>query len=179
MDEELKIVRGNDFYLRVPVRMKYLEHGTRNSRVIKERDCPLGECSEVEVYVVDSCGCKRCMPFTIEGKGINVLVVHVEHCLCAGRYGIEIQAKYDGRQMRCYERRAFRLVEDDGKSYLTPAVFEGGQEYILTTMWMLWAAPSYPELHLELNGMRLVMTGTVDCGEMRLDEQGRLVLIYN
>ena len=173
----MKIVRGNDFFLRVPVRMRYI-HSAPTGREILERDFPLGDASTLKVYVVNSDGCLIPMPFTIDPQAGHVLLIHVKHCLCPGRYGIEIHCTYDGRELRCYEKRRFRLVEDDGKSYLSPAIFEGGQEYILKACSMLWAAPSYPCLELQLNGMRLVMTGTVDNGEMMLDENGKLVLVY-
>ncbi len=179
MEDELKIVRGNDFYLRVLLRMKYVSEDMYGHRVISEKDCPLDEATELRVFVVNSDGCRIEVPYAIQGSSHHVLVLHVKHHLCCGRYGIEVVCIIDGRQIRCYEKRCFRIVEDDGKSYLSLATFEGGQEYVLTMKMMLWAAPSYPELHLELNGMRLVMTGTVDNGEMRLDDQGRLVLVYN
>lgn len=97
-----KIVKGNDFTLRIPV-MKMVE-GTAQA-------FPLPACTDVVVQV---CNQFRRIPlaFTIDVKEDNVLLARVEgDKMSLGTYAIEVKGKIFGNDWRSNEYPQFSIVE--------------------------------------------------------------------
>lgn len=96
-----KIVKGNDFTLRIPV-MKMVEG--------KPQAFPLPACTDVVVHV---CNQFRRIPlaFTIDVKEDNVLLARVEgDKMSLGTYAIEVKGKIFGNDWRSNEYPQFALV---------------------------------------------------------------------
>lgn len=96
-----KIVKGNDFTLRIPV-MKMVEG--------KQQAFPLPACTDVVVQV---CNQFRRIPlaFTIDVKEDNVLLARVEgDKMSLGTYAIEVRGKIFGNDWRSNEYPQFSIV---------------------------------------------------------------------
>lgn len=96
-----KIVKGNDFTLRIPV-MKMVEG--------KQQAFPLPACTDVMVQV---CNQFRRIPlaFTIDVKEDNVLLARVEgDKMSLGTYAIEVKGKIFGNDWRSNEYPQFSIV---------------------------------------------------------------------
>lgn len=96
-----KIVKGNDFTLRIPV-MKMVEG--------KQQAFPLPACTDVVVQV---CNQFRRIPlaFTIDVKEDNVLLARVEgDKMSIGTYAIEVKGKIFGNDWRSNEYPQFSIV---------------------------------------------------------------------
>ncbi len=96
-----KIVKGNDFTLRIPV-MKMVEG--------QQQAFPLPACTDVVVQV---CNQFRRIPlaFTIDVKEDNVLVARVEgDKMSLGTYAIEVKGKIFGNDWRSNEYPQFSIV---------------------------------------------------------------------
>lgn len=96
-----KIVKGNDFTLRIPV-MKMVEG--------KQQAFPLPACTDIMVQV---CNQFRRIPlaFTIDVKEDNVLLARVEgDKMSLGTYAIEVKGKIFGNDWRSNEYPQFSIV---------------------------------------------------------------------
>lgn len=96
-----KIVKGNDFTLRIPV-MKMVEG--------QAQDFPLPACTDVVVQV---CNQFRRIPlaFTIDVKEDNVIIARVEgDKMSLGTYAIEVKGKIFGNDWRSNEYPQFSIV---------------------------------------------------------------------
>ena len=97
-----KIVKGNDFTLRIPV-MKMVDG--------QAQAFPLPACTDVVVHV---CNQFRRIPlaFTIDVKEDNVLIARVEgDKLNLGNYAIEVKGKIFGNDWRSNEYPQFSIVD--------------------------------------------------------------------
>lgn len=97
-----KIVKGNDFTLRIPV-MKMVDG--------QAQAFPLPACTDVVVHV---CNQFRRIPlaFTIDVKEDNVLIARVEgDKLSLGTYAIEVKGKIFGNDWRSNEYPQFSIVD--------------------------------------------------------------------
>ena len=102
-----KIVKGNDFTLRIPV-MKMVEG--------QAQAFPLPACTDVVVQV---CNQFRRIPlaFTIDVKEDNVLIARVEgDKMSLGTYSIEVNGKIFGNDWRSNEYPQFAIVSNNADS---------------------------------------------------------------
>lgn len=175
--ENLKIVRGNDFYLMVPVRRIVFANDEYGDKVRLEERVELNDCSVLAVCLIDENEHRLPLSFTVTDGDDSELTVKVRgrEILC-GWYGLEVKGMLGGRHWRSYERKVFKIVENNGKSYVDGDMYAGERSYQVDTMWMLYAAPSYPHLFLDPEKMTLNMVGTIENGETYLDENGKLCL---
>ena len=99
-----KIVRGNDFMLRVPVRR--IVNGE------KER-FPLPACEEIEVNLVNAYR-RRKMPHTIGVEDDSLLEVRVQSSeMALGAYALEVKGKLFGCSWRSNEYEQLQLVDNN------------------------------------------------------------------
>lgn len=175
--EGLRIVRGNDFHLEVPVRKIVFTTDESGDPVRVEQRIELSDCSVIQVSLVDANECKIPLAFAVTEEDDSKLLVKVDakyqHC---GWCGLEVLGTLNGRRWRSYERKVFKIVENNGKSYVDGALYKGERSYQVDTMWVLYANTTYPNLHLDLDHMTLNQVGTVENGETYIDDSGHLCL---
>lgn len=109
-----KIVRGNDFTLRVPVRK--IVNGEQVS-------FPLTDCTDIAVHVVSKYK-RTALPYTIDKESDDVLLADVDGTtLSLGTYALEVTGKLEDANWRSYEYEQFAIVDNNASS---DTVFEGG-----------------------------------------------------
>lgn len=174
----LQIVEGNDFYLMVPVRKIVFVKDSRGKEVKVKDRIPLEDCLNLTVHAIDhDTGKCISLPFTISEDDDSMLITKVKsNAVHQGWYGLEVKGTYDGRKIRSYEQKVFKIVENNGKSFVSGMMYEGEQSYQIDTMWMLYACPGYAHLYIDLDTMNLIQVGVVDEGRMYLDENGKLCM---
>ncbi len=175
--ENLRIVRGNDFYLMIPVRRIIFTTDEYSNDVPLQERMYLSECSVLEAHLIGEDERPTPLPFTVSQDDDSQLVVKVLGAnLSVGWYGIEIVGTFQGRRFRSYERKVFKVVENNAKGYASGSMYAGESSYQIDTMWMLYACPHYPHFRLNVDDMTLVQEGTVENGEMYLDDNGKLCM---
>lgn len=107
-----KIVRGNDFTLRIPV--KKIVNGEQVS-------FPLTDCTDIAVHVVSKYK-RTALPYTIDKESNDVLLADVT-ALSLGTYALEVTGKLEDANWRSYEYEQFAIVDNNASS---DTVFEGG-----------------------------------------------------
>lgn len=109
-----KIVRGNDFTLRIPV--KKIVNGEQVS-------FPLTDCTDIAVHVVSKYK-RTALPYTIDKESNDVLLADVDGtALSLGTYALEVTGKLEDANWRSYEYEQFAIVDNNASS---DTVFEGG-----------------------------------------------------
>lgn len=109
-----KIVRGNDFTLRIPV--KKIVNGEQVS-------FPLTDCTDIAVHVVSQYK-RTALPYTIDKESHDVLLADVDGtALSLGTYGLEVTGVSEGANWRSYEYEQFAIVDNNASS---DTIFEGG-----------------------------------------------------
>jgi hypothetical protein len=109
-----KIVRGNDFTLRIPV--KKIVNGEQVS-------FPLTDCTDIAVHVVSQYK-RTALPYTIDKESNDVLLADVDGtALSLGTYALEVTGVLEGANWRSYEYEQFAIVDNNASS---DTVFEGG-----------------------------------------------------
>lgn len=89
-----KIVRGNDFTLRIPV--KKIVNGEQVS-------FPLTDCTDIAVHVVSQYK-RTALPYTIDKESNDVLLADVDGTtLSLGTYALEVTGVLEGANWRSYE----------------------------------------------------------------------------
>lgn len=173
MKRPLAIVRGNDFSLTVPVRSIVFAPNDYGGISRGYLDVALDQCEILNVRTVCECEMKRDVPFAVVGSDLKIKIAAEYPC---GWYGIEVTFTIAGQRFRSYERKVFKIVENNGKSYVSGEQYEGELSYQVDIMWTLYALESTPALVLNIDTMNLEMYGTVASGEMFIDENGKLCL---
>lgn len=93
-----KIVRGNDFTLRIPV--KKIVNGEQVS-------FPLTDCTDIAVHVVSKYK-RTALPYTIDKESNDVLLADVDGTtLSLGTYALEVTGVLEGANWRSYEYEQF------------------------------------------------------------------------
>lgn len=109
-----KIVRGNDFTLRIPV--KKIVNGEQVS-------FPLTDCTDIAVHVVSQYK-RTALPYTIDKESNDVLLADVDGtALSLGTYALEVTGVSEGANWRSYEYEQFAIVDNNASS---DTIFEGG-----------------------------------------------------
>lgn len=109
-----KIVRGNDFTLRIPV--KKIVNGEWVS-------FPLSDCTDIAVHVVSKYK-RTALPYTIDKESDDVLLADVDGtALSLGTYALEVTGKLEDANWRSYEYEQFAIVDNNASS---DTIFEGG-----------------------------------------------------
>ena len=109
-----KIVRGNDFTLRIPV--KKIVNGEQVS-------FPLTDCTDIAVHVVSQYK-RTALPYTIDKESNDVLLADVDGTtLSLGTYALEVTGVLEGANWRSYEYEQFAIVDNNASS---DTIFEGG-----------------------------------------------------
>ena len=110
-----KIVRGNDFTLRIPV--KKIVNGEQVS-------FPLTDCTDIAVHVVSKYK-RTALPYTIDKESNDVLLADVDGTtLSLGTYALEVTGVLEGANWRSYEYEQFAIVDNNASS---DTVFETTQ----------------------------------------------------
>lgn len=110
-----KIVRGNDFTLRIPV--KKIVNGEQVS-------FPLSDCTDIAVHVVSKYK-RTALPYTIDKESDDVLLADVDGTvLSLGTYALEVTGVLEGANWRSYEYEQFAIVDNNANS---DTVFETTQ----------------------------------------------------
>ena len=110
-----KIVRGNDFTLRIPV--KKIVNGEQVS-------FPLTDCTDIAVHVVSQYK-RTALPFSIDKESNDVLLADVDGTtLSLGTYALEVTGVLEGANWRSYEYEQFAIVDNNASS---DTVFETTQ----------------------------------------------------
>lgn len=110
-----KIVRGNDFTLRIPV--KKIVNGEQVS-------FPLTDCTDIAVHVVSKYK-RTALPYTIDKESDDVLLADVDGtALSLGTYALEVTGKLEDANWRSYEYEQFAIVDNNANS---DTVFEKTQ----------------------------------------------------
>lgn len=109
-----KIVRGNDFTLRIPV--KKIVNGEQVS-------FPLTDCTDIAVHVVSQYK-RTALPYTIDKESNDVLLADVDGmALSLGTYALEVTGVLEGANWRSFEYEQFAIVDNNASS---DTIFEGG-----------------------------------------------------
>lgn len=109
-----KIVRGNDFTLRIPV--KKIVNGEQVS-------FPLTDCTDIAVHIVSQYK-RTALPYTIDKESNDVLLADVDGTtLSLGTYALEVTGVLEGANWRSYEYEQFAIVDNNASS---DTVFEDG-----------------------------------------------------
>lgn len=102
-----KIVRGNDFTLRIPV--KKIVNGEQVS-------FPLTDCTDIAVHVVSQYK-RTALPYTIDKESNDVLLADVDGtALSLGTYALEVTGVLYGANWRSYEYEQFAIVDNNASS---------------------------------------------------------------
>lgn len=102
-----KIVRGNDFTLRIPV--KKIVNGEQVS-------FPLTDCTDIAVHVVSQYK-RTALPYTIDKESNDVLLADVDGTtLSLGTYALEVTGVSEGANWRSYEYEQFAIVDNNASS---------------------------------------------------------------
>lgn len=102
-----KIVRGNDFTLRIPV--KKIVNGEQVS-------FPLTDCTDIAVHVVSKYK-RTALPFSIDKESNDVLLADVDGtALSLGTYALEVTGVLEGANWRSYEYEQFAIVDNNASS---------------------------------------------------------------
>lgn len=102
-----KIVRGNDFTLRIPV--KKIVNGEQVS-------FPLSDCTDIAVHVVSKYK-RTALPYTIDKESNDVLLADVDGtALSLGTYALEVTGKLEDANWRSYEYEQFAIVDNNASS---------------------------------------------------------------
>lgn len=102
-----KIVRGNDFTLRIPV--KKIVNGEQVS-------FPLTDCTDIAVHVVSQYK-RTALPYTIDKESNDVLLADVDGTtLSLGTYALEVTGVSEGTNWRSYEYEQFAIVDNNASS---------------------------------------------------------------
>ncbi len=110
-----KIVRGNDFTLRIPV--KKIVNGEQVS-------FPLTDCTDIAVHIVSQYK-RTALPYTIDKESNDVLLADVDGTtLSLGTYALEVTGVSEGANWRSYEYEQFAIVDNNASS---DTVFETTQ----------------------------------------------------
>lgn len=105
-----KIVRGNDFTLRIPV--KKIVNGEQVS-------FPLSDCTDIAVHVVSKYK-RTALPYTIDKESNDVLLADVDGTtLSLGTYALEVTGKLEDANWRSYEYEQFAIVDNNASSDIT------------------------------------------------------------
>lgn len=134
MKKRLRIVRGNDFYLVVPVKNIVFVRDQEGRISRSERNVPLSSCSVLNVNIVCECGKEKATTFSVDGSS---LIVKVDSTTPCGWYGIEVTYKLAGRQYRSFEYDVFKIVENNGKSFVSGEQYQAERSYNVDTMYTL------------------------------------------
>ena len=127
-----KIVRGNDFTLRIPV-MKIV-NGERVA-------FPLPGCTDIKVNVVNQYR-RIALSYTIDVSEDNVLLARVEgDKVAVGTYALEVKGKLFGNDWRSNEYEQFQIVDNNGSG---DTVFEPqeGEDSVEMDTALVVLAPS-------------------------------------
>lgn len=125
--DDLKIVRGNDFYIHVPVRkIVFVKDDSGNSEKVEEK-VDLWEVQDLQVNLVPAdCCAKRKVEHHISGTDTSELYFLAEtRFLLHGWYGIEITGIYDDNAIRCYEKRVFKITESNEYCHIDCDIHQG------------------------------------------------------
>lgn len=102
-----KIVRGNDFMLRIPV--KKIVNGEQVS-------FPLTDCTDIAVHIVSKYK-RTALPFSIDKESNDVLLADVDGTtLSLGTYALEVTGVSEGANWRSYEYEQFATVDNNASS---------------------------------------------------------------
>lgn len=102
-----KIVRGNDFTLRIPV--KKIVNGEQVS-------FPLTDCTDIAVHIVSKYK-RTALPFSIDKESNDVLLADVDGTtLSLGTYALEVTGVSEGANWRSYEYEQFAIVDNNASS---------------------------------------------------------------
>lgn len=102
-----KIVRGNDFTLRIPV--KKIVNGEQVS-------FPLSDCTDIAVHVVSKYK-RTALPYTIDNESDDVLLADIDGtALSLGTYALEVTGKLEDANWRSYEYEQFTIVDNNASS---------------------------------------------------------------
>ena len=102
-----KIVRGNDFTLRIPV--KKIVNGEQVS-------FPLTDCTDIAVHVVSKYK-RTALPYTIDKESDDVLLADVDGtALSLGTYALEVTGKLEDANWRSFEYEQFAIVDNNASS---------------------------------------------------------------
>lgn len=102
-----KIVRGNDFTLRIPV--KKIVNGEQVS-------FPLSDCTDIAVHVVSQYK-RTALPYTIDKESNDVLLADVDGTtLSLGTYALEVTGVSEGANWRSFEYEQFAIVDNNASS---------------------------------------------------------------
>ena len=134
MNKNLSIVRGNDFTLTAPVKQIVFSRDEFGRSIRGEKDVPLAGCFLLSVNLIGED--EEALPLHFDTDGSN-LIIKIGASLECGWYGIEVKFRKGGMQYRSYEKKVFKIVENNGSSSLSGEMFEGEQSYMIDTMWCL------------------------------------------
>jgi len=136
MKKRLRLVRGNDIYLEVPVRNIVFVRDSEGRISKSELSVSLSDCSVLDVNIVCECGLSKAASYTISGSSLIVKIA-ADMDLPIGWYGLEVKYKLSGRQYRSYECDVFKIVENNGKSFVSGEQYSDEQSYQVDTMFTL------------------------------------------
>lgn len=107
-----RIVRGNDFTLKVDVKKPVLKDGETTLE-----DFPIEDSTDISVNLVTQLGARIKMPYTVSG---STVLVNFEETVSSGLYGLEVTGKQNGKDWRFYAMpgELLEIVEPTSSAYI-------------------------------------------------------------
>ncbi len=146
--EGIRIVRGNDFYLMIPIRKIVFSYDKNGKEIKTGQRVNLCNCKNLSVRLFwCSEECSKPTTFYISEHDESQLIVKVcGKIIPLGWYGIEVTGIYDGSRIRSFERKVFKIVDNNGDSNVSTSIYNGEVSYPVDVMWTLHNAPSESEI---------------------------------
>ena len=129
MNGEFRIVRGNDYPLKV-----YLDHMDYNDKGrLQETAINLNTISNLHVYAFKGDYYMELEATTAsDGTYLQIVIPskNKKRCLCLGNWGISLTGSLDGYQIAATEHNVFSIVPCNARSYIPPTIVDGEGSYM-------------------------------------------------
>lgn len=159
-----KIVKGNDFIMRIPV-MKIVDG--------EKQAFPLPACTDI---VVRLCGQFRRyeLTYTIDAKDDNVLLARVEgDKISLGSYALEVRGKIFGNDWRSNEYEQLIIVDNNEKADTEFGKTDEGENSVEMDTAVVYLPPSAELSGLITEAQETVKTVTALNEQVTVSEEGR------
>lgn len=121
----IKIVRGNSFYLHVPI-VRYTVGGSSSEEITP---LDISSVKNLTFYLVNTYGQRFLIPFDISGASTNTAILYVSADFICGTYSLEIVGQLNGNPIRSYKRNVLTLVQSNDECNVFPLIYNGKDSY--------------------------------------------------
>lgn len=171
----LKILQGNDVYLKLHVEVKI--NGAAPSE--QTYNIVLSEVENLAVSLIPVYGRVITPEWAISDTIDNLLYVKIPYNLACGTYGIEITGVYNDRNVRAYYGEIVKIVHTDKESDTADGIYDGFDYYEPNDPFVVqFSGIVLPYLHLRPQNGHLYATNIPDGGNFKI-ENNHLIVVDN